>query len=245
MGTVVQLMVTCIINSLYPETGEAVVDVLQRAGCDVHFPSEQTCCGQPAFNAGLRAEAQRMAKHTIEVFESEPGVVVVPSGSCTAMIRHGYVELFQDDAHWKERAQHLAERTYEFAEYLVDHLGVVDLDVASTHRIAYHASCHLNRELGIHQQPLALLDHIHGAQRVDLADSDACCGFGGVFSVEQPLLSTAMVEEKISHIEESGADLIVACDAGCITQINGALHRRGKSQCVKHIADILAQRPQT
>jgi L-lactate dehydrogenase complex protein LldE len=179
----VQLFVTCIIDTLYPETGEAVVRVLEKAGVKVSFPPNQTCCGQPAFNAGLRTQARQMAVQTIHAFEDYPGPVVVPSGSCAAMLRHSYIELFAGDGQWLPKAEQLASRTYELTEYLVDVLGVTDLGAQLNQRITYHSSCHLLRGLGVDQQPRRLLAAIQGAELVELPDSGDCCGFGGVFSV--------------------------------------------------------------
>ena len=241
MSTTVQLFVTCIIDTLYPEVGEAVVKVLQRAGVKVEFPAGQTCCGQPAFNAGMRAQVLPIAIHTIRVFEKTRGPVIVPSGSCAAMIRHGYPELFADDKEWLPRARTLADRTFELTEYLVDQLGVTDLGARFPGKLTYHSSCHLLRDLGVNSQPRALLAGVREAELVELPYSTECCGFGGVFSVEHPEISTAMLERKIANIEASEAPLVVSCDGGCITNINGGLRRRGKPQRAVHIAEILAQ----
>jgi L-lactate dehydrogenase complex protein LldE len=254
----VQLFVTCIVDTLYPEIGEAVVRVLERTGVRrnglrVEFPGGQTCCGQPAFNAGMRLQARSMAIHTIQVFEETPGPVVIPSGSCAAMIRHGYLELFAEDAEWLPRAQALAARTYEFSEFLGDYLKVVDFGARCSAPLAYHPSCHLARDLGVDRQPRALLAALRieeegdGDERdrpakpglVDLPHSEECCGFGGVFAVEHPEISSAMLERKIANIEASGASLVVTCDAGCITHINGGLHRQGKPQRAVHISQVL------
>lgn len=241
MPEIVQLFVTCIVDTLYPEVGEAVVHVLQRAGAEVAFPAGQTCCGQPAFNAGMRGEARQMAIHTIKTFEPTQGVVVVPSGSCAAMIRHGYLELFEGDEQWLPRAKALAERTYELSEYLVDRLKVTDLKASVPARITYHSSCHLLRELGVDHQPMELLANVRNAEFVELPGTQECCGFGGVFSVEHPEVSSAMLDRKIANIEKTGASLVVSCDAGCITNINGGLRRNGKSARAVHIAEILDQ----
>jgi L-lactate dehydrogenase complex protein LldE len=239
MPETTQLFITCLLDTLYPEIGEAIVRVLERAGVRVEFPSDQTCCGQPAFNAGMRAQALPVAKHTIEVFEKTSGPIIIPSGSCTAMIRHGYPELFSNEPAWLERAQSMSARTYEFTEFLVDYLGTTDMGAYCPGKIAYHESCHLARDLGVKEQPRALLNHVRRLEIVDLPHADECCGFGGVFSVEHPEISTAMLARKIDHIEASGAPHIVACDAGCMSNINGGLHRRGNSQRVIHIAEIL------
>jgi L-lactate dehydrogenase complex protein LldE len=235
----VQLFVTCIIDTLYPQTGEAVVRVLQKAGVNVSFPPGQTCCGQPAFNAGLRKEARKMALHTIKAFEGYPGPVVVPSGSCTAMIRHSYRELFADDPVWLPRAEALAARTYEFTEFLVDVLGVTDLGASFDGKMTYHSSCHLLRGLGIDRQPRALLLAVRKAELVELPETADCCGFGGVFSVEHPEISSAMLQRKLNNLEACGASIIVACDGGCVTNINGGLHRQHKNPVAVHIAELL------
>jgi L-lactate dehydrogenase complex protein LldE len=239
MTTTVQLFVTCIIDTLYPETGEAVVRVLEKAGVKVSFPPGQTCCGQPAFNAGLRKQARQMAIQTLKAFDEYPGPVVIPSGSCAAMIRHSYAELFAQDLVWLPKAQALAERSYELTEFLVDVLGVTDVGGRFNGRITYHSSCHLLRGLGVDRQPRALLSQVRQAELVELPDTGDCCGFGGVFSIEHPEISAAMLQRKIANIEASGADYIVACDAGCVTNINGGLHRMHKSQKAMHIADLL------
>lgn len=241
MSETVQLMVTCIIDTLYPQVGEACVHVLEKSGVSVNFPLGQTCCGQPAFNTGMRAEARQMAEHTIRVFEGTPGAVVIPSGSCTGMIRHYYQELFSDDPTWLARAQSLSKRTYEFTEFLVDVLGVTDLGARYSGKITYHSSCHLLRELGVDKQPLALIKAVSETDFVELPGTQECCGFGGVFSLEHPEISGEMMTRKIGNIEACGADTVVSCDAGCITSINGGLHRGKKAARAIHIAELLDQ----
>jgi L-lactate dehydrogenase complex protein LldE len=253
MPLIVQLFITCIVDTFYPEIGQAVVSVLERAGAQVAVPKNQTCCGQPAFNAGMRAQAREMAIQTIRVFEAAPGPVVVPSGSCAAMIRHNYPELFAGDETWLPRAKALAERTYELTEYLVDVLSVTDVGARFHGPLTYHSSCHLLRELGVDRQPKALLGAVleenepqpekyNPIQTIPLPHADECCGFGGVFSVEHPHISAAMLELKIANIESTGAPTVVVCDAGCLMHINGGLHRGGKKPHVMHIAEILANR---
>jgi L-lactate dehydrogenase complex protein LldE len=239
MTETIQLFLTCILDTIYPNTGEAVVRVLERAGVNVAFPPGQTCCGQPAFNAGVRSQARQMAIHTIKVFEAAPGPIVVPSGSCAAMIRHSYPELFAQEPQWLERAKALAARTYEFSEFLVDYLGVVDVGAHYNGKITYHSSCHLLRELGVDRQPRLLLQAVRDAEFVELPATTDCCGFGGVFSVEHPEISAAMLERKIHNVEATSAPLVVSCDAGCVTNINGGLHRKGMPQRALHIAEIL------
>jgi L-lactate dehydrogenase complex protein LldE len=237
----VQLFTTCLIDTLYPEIGRAIVKIMDRLGKHLEVPHAQTCCGQPAFNAGMRRQSIPLAKHMIECFEKTTGAIVTPSGSCAAMIRHGYLELFKDDSAWLPRAQSLASRTFELTEYLVDFLGVTDLGARYPGKAAYHASCHLLRDLGIDRQPRLLLSAVRQLEMVELPYHDECCGFGGVFSVEHPELSSAFLDRKIANIEKSQAPCIISCDAGCLTNINGGLHRRGLSQRAVHIAEILAQ----
>jgi len=234
-----QLFITCIIDTLYPDIGEAVINILEHVGVEVNVPAGQTCCGQPSYNAGLREQARRMAIHMIQTFEANPGPVVIPSGSCAMMIRHIYLDLFADDPEWLPRAQALAIRTYELTEFIVDVLGITDLGSDFSGSITYHPSCHLLRGLGVDRQPLQLLSSLHHAQITELPHREECCGFGGVFSVEHPEISAAMLDRKIGNIEASQAPVIVACDAGCITHINGGLHRQGKTQRALHIAQIL------
>lgn len=237
----VQLFVTCIIDALYPETGEAVVRVLQRAGCEVDFPDGQTCCGQPAFNAGMRSEARRMAENTIRVFETTKGDIVLPSGSCAGMVKHGYKELFADDPDWLPRAESLSQRTFEFTEYLVDNIGIDSLGSRYSEKVTYHSSCHLLRDLGIDRQPQRLLDNVAEAEIIPLPKREECCGFGGLFSIEHPEISKAMLERKIENFQASGASVLISCDAGCIAHISGGLRRKRIPLRAVHIAEILDQ----
>jgi L-lactate dehydrogenase complex protein LldE len=215
-----------------------MVSILRRLGVDLDFPSAQTCCGQPAFNAGLRSEARPLAQHMIEVFErlpkswetSEVCHVVTPSGSCAHMFRHNYPELFADEPAWLARARALAARTYEFTEYLVDALGVTDVGARWDGRLTYHPSCHLLRGLGIDRQPRALLAEVRGAELVELPESESCCGFGGIFSVAHPELSAEFLKRKTSNLEQTGAPTLVVADTGCIMHIAGGLHRMNKPQ---------------
>lgn len=242
MVETVQLFVTCLIDSFYPEVGEAIVSVLNRLGRRVAFPPEQTCCGQPAFNAGLRSEARPLAEHTLRVFERTSGAVIIPSGSCAAMVKHGYLELFREEPAWLERAQALAERVHEFSEYLVDVCGVTDLSARWEGKLSYHPSCHLLRGLGVDRQPRQLLSAVRGAQVVELPEREDCCGFGGIFSVEHPELSAEFLQRKIANLEKTGAPTLVVADTGCLMHLQGGLKRQGKPQRVVHIAEVLNSR---
>ena len=240
--TTVQLFVTCLVDSFFPKTGEAVVDILHRLGIGVDFAREQTCCGQPAFNAGLRKDARAIAEHTIKVFENTTGDIVTPSGSCAHMFKHGYAELFQDDPVWLPRAQALGKRVFEFTEYLVDQLGVTDVGARWDGTLTYHPSCHLLRGMNIDAQPRALLANVQGAQIMELPAAEDCCGFGGIFSMEHPELSAELLKRKISNVEASQSPTLVVAEAGCLMHIAGGLHRQKKKQRVMHIAEILNHR---
>lgn len=240
--THVQLFITCLIDSFYPQTGEAVVDIFRRLGVRVEFPRDQTCCGQPNFNAGLRTEARPIAQHTLRVFEKTDGDIVTPSGSCAHMFKYGYPELFEDDPVWLPRAQAFAKRVYEFSEYLVDILNVTDLGARWDGMLTYHPSCHTLRGMDIDRQPRALLANVRGAQVVELPHGEECCGFGGIFSMEHPELSAEWLKRKVSHLESTLSPTLVVTDSGCLMHITGGLHRQNKPQKVLHIAEILNHR---
>ena len=247
----VQLFATCLVDTFYPETAEAIVSILRRLGVSVDFPAAQTCCGQPQFNAGLRADARQMAEHMIDVFENLPGDLLSPSGSCAHMIRHNYPELFAKEPdcrlapagsrheRWLARAQALSKRTFEFTEYLVDVLGVTDVGAHWDGILTYHPSCHLSRGLGIDRQPRALLAQVQGATIVELPEEQDCCGFGGIFSVAHPELSAELLKRKINNLEKIQSPTLVVADTGCIMHIAGGLHWQKKPQHVVHIAEVL------
>ena len=236
----IQLFVTCIIDNLFPEIGEDVVTVLTRAGVEVNVPPGQTCCGQPAFNGGFLQEARAMALHFLDIFADTEGPIVTPSGSCAAMVIHHYPELFSDDPANLARAQAVAARVREFSQFLVDDRGLTYAG-GQPGTYTYHPSCHLTRDLGVRAQPEALLDHIPGAERVPLPDAEACCGFGGLFSVKMPEVSAAMMEHKLATIEASGAEVCVTCDASCMMHLNGGRIHQGKPPVVQHIAQVVAR----
>jgi L-lactate dehydrogenase complex protein LldE len=215
-----------------------MVEILRKQGVTLDCPTDQTCCGQPAFNSGYRREARTAARHFIQVFENAE-IIVCPSGSCVNMVRHHYPQLFQAEPRWLQRAQALAVRTYEFSEYLVDVLGVENVGARYRGRVTYHDSCHLLRGIGVKEQPRALLRQVEGAEFIEMERSDQCCGFGGAFSVKYADISTAMVIEKVKFIVESGADTVVGCDMGCLMNIQGMLSRMGSAVKVMHIAQIL------
>ena len=237
--TTVQLFITCLTDSFFPQTGEAVVDILHRLGIGVDFAREQTCCGQPQFNAGLRKDARAIAEHTIKVFENATGDIITPSGSCAHHFRHNYLELFEGDSVWLPRAKAISERVFEFTEYLVDKLNVTDVGAQWNGTLTYHPSCHTLRGINVDKQPRTLLANVHGATLVDLPNAQECCGFGGVMSVEHPELSAEWLKRKIKHLEDSQSPTLVVTDAGCLMHIAGGLNRQGKKQRVMHIAEVL------
>ncbi len=235
----VTLFIQCLVDAVRPEVGEAMVEVLRRLDCRLDCPTEQTCCGQPAFNAGYRREAKRAARRFIEIFE-DAEAIVGPSGSCVHMVRHHYPDLFKDEPLWSGRAAAVAARTFEFSEFLVDVLETEDLGARYSGRITYHDSCHLLRGLRVREQPRRLLRKVTGAEFVEMRNSDYCCGFGGTFALKYPDISCAMVDDKVDHIIACGADTVVGCDMGCLLNIAGAVSRRGLAIKTMHIAEILA-----
>jgi L-lactate dehydrogenase complex protein LldE len=231
------LLVTCLGDALFPKVGVATVRLLRRLGHEVEFPPSQTCCGQPHFNSGYQADARVLARHTIDVFAGG-SLVVAPSGSCAAMVKLEYPELFHDEPTWHERAVDLARRTHELSDFLVNVLGVEDVGARFDGRVTYHMACHL-RGLGLLTEPERLLRRVRGLELVPLERADECCGFGGSFSVRYPGISGAMVSDKAAFIEKTGADAIVATDAGCLMNIAGRLRRIGSRVRALHLAQVL------
>jgi len=234
------LMITCLGDVLRPETGKATVALLRRLGHEVDFPEAQTCCGQPFFNSGFADLARQQAKHTISTFAGER-IVVAPSGSCAAMVKHEYPHLFEGDPQWHARAEELAGRTYELSEFLVNRLGIVDVGARYEGKIAYHYACHL-RGLGLTDEVEQLIRHVQGATLMPLAHADQCCGFGGSFSVRYPHVSGAMVDDKVRCIVQTEAEALVSTDTGCLMNIGGRLHRQGRTIRVLHLAELLESR---
>lgn len=237
-----QLFATCLVDRFCPGVAEATVAVLERLGLEVAVPFDQTCCGQPAFNGGFLDDAAAMARHTIDVLGARADPVVVPSGSCAEMIVVHYPALLAADAVYGPKAHELASRTYELSQFLVDVLGVTDVGARGAGTLAYHASCHGLRGLGLRHQPRELLGHVAGAACADLPDADTCCGFGGLFAVRMAPVSNAMLASKLAAIARSGADTVVAMDVSCLLHIGGGLSRAGSSVRVRHLAEILAER---
>ena len=236
----VQLFATCLIEALRPEAGIAVVQVLERLGVAVEYPDGQTCCGQPAFNAGAWDDARAMARHTLAVLARSDAPIVVPSGSCADMIVHHYPEILAGDPKYGPLAQAVAARTYEFTQFVVEQLGVTDLGARFQGKVAYHPSCHLLRGLGVTEAPRRLLAHVHDAEVIDLPGAEECCGFGGLFAVKMSDISGAMLQRKLDAIERAGAQIVAGCDVSCLLHIGGGLHRRGAPVDTRHLAELLA-----
>jgi L-lactate dehydrogenase complex protein LldE len=238
--TRVKLLVTCLIDTIYPHVGFATVALLERLGVTVDVPLGQTCCGQPAFNSGSWDDARQMARHLIDTFGDDDLPVVVPSGSCGDMVIHQAPHLLQNDARYAARARALADRTFELTQFLVDVMGVTDVGARCSDRLTYHPACHGLRGLGVVRQPQALLDAIEGPPRCPLPDAETCCGFGGLFAVKMAGVSSSLLDRKIANIESSGAETLVATDVSCLMHIAGGLHRKGSAVKVKHLAEVLA-----
>ncbi len=236
--TTASLFVTCIIDQLYPEVGVSVVRVLRKLGVTVDFPAGQTCCGQPLFNSGFASQARRLARRVLEEFRSSP-YVVIPSGSCAAMVRVFYQELFDDDPKLRAEAVELSSRVYEFSEFLTEVLGVTGIGAHRTGTVTYHPSCHLSRELGVGDGPERLLAEVEGLELVELPDRQTCCGFGGSFSVKYPHISEGMLSDKVSNIMSTGAETLTSCDMSCLMHIGGGLSRQQRPATVKHLAQLL------
>lgn len=234
----VSLFVTCLADGLMPQVALSTVRVLQRYGVEVAFPTTQTCCGQPAFNSGYWDEARDVARTWLTAF-ADSDYIVSPSGSCSGMVAHYYPELFKDDTRLCKLAERLIDRTYEFTQFLVEVLHVDQVDGRLEAHVTYHPSCHAMRLLGVAEPPRRLLQMIPGLRVTDLPYAEQCCGFGGTFAVKMGDVSTAMVTEKVDHVVETGADVLVGTDLGCLMNIAGRLRRLDQTVRVAHIAQVL------
>jgi len=237
----VGLFVTCLVDLFRPTIGLAAVALLEAAGCRVEVPTEQTCCGQPAYNSGDRVDAEALAREVIAAFAG-CDYVVAPSGSCAGMIREHYPRLLADDATWAPRARALAERTYELLSFLVDVRGMTAVDAACPCTATYHDSCSGRRELGVVEQPRRLLASVEGLTLTELpaAEREGCCGFGGTFCVKYPEISTKMADAKCRAVMATGADTLLGGDLGCLLNLSGRLTRIGATIAVRHVVEVLA-----
>ena len=235
----VGLFVTCLVDLFRPSVGFAAVKLLEDAGCTVEVPALQTCCGQPAYNSGDKADTKAIARQVIDAFENFD-YVVVPSGSCGGMIKEHYPELFADEPAMFQRVQHLAKRTYELVSFLTDVRGIAQVDARYSGTVTYHDACSGLRELGVKQQPRKLLKTVSGLALKELPGAEICCGFGGTFCIKYPEISDKMVADKAADIVATGADTLLAGDMGCLLNMAGKLARLGKTVRVRHVAEILA-----
>lgn len=238
----ISLFITCYNDTLFPETGIAVVRVLERLGHTVEFPRAQTCCGQMHYNTGYQAETLPLVRRFVDVFR-ESEVVCVPSSSCVAMMRehYGKIALASGDKALQAEVDALLPRIYEFTELLVHRLGVEDVGASCPHRVAYHPSCHSLRSLHLGDVPLRLLAKVKGLELVPLASADQCCGFGGTFAIKNAGVSGAMLEDKLQCLYQTQAEICTACDNSCLMHIQGGMHRQQAKMRTEHIAQILAR----
>lgn len=236
----VALFATCLVDMFQTDVGKATVEILERLGCEVDFPERQVCCGQPAFNSGYVEESKGAMKKMIEAFENSE-YVVSPSGSCITMFKE-YPHVFKGDAVWEPRAKKLAEKSYEFTQFIVDVLKVENLGAKLPGKATYHTSCHMTRLLGVKDAPMTLLKNVEGLEFIPLPNAHNCCGFGGTFSVKMGQISEQMVDEKVACAEEVEADYLIGADCGCLMNIGGRMERKGKPIRVMHIAEVLNSR---
>ena len=235
----VGLFVTCLVDFFRPSVGFAAIKLLEEAGATVVVPESQTCCGQPAYNSGDRADAEAIARAVIETFERFD-YVVTPSGSCAGMLKLHYTSLLADDPAFAQRAGALAAKSYELTSFLVEVLGRDKVDARFPSSVTYHDSCSSLRELKIHDAPRRLLKSVDGLDLTEMEETEVCCGFGGAFSVKYPDIANAIVEAKVRNIAKSGAACLLAGDLGCLLHIAGKLSRDGSGIECRHVAEVLA-----
>ncbi len=235
----VGLFVTCLVDLFRPTVGFAAIKLMEDAGCNVDVPRAQTCCGQPAYNSGDRADARAIAENTIAAFE-DFDYVVAPSGSCASTLKVHYPGLFAGDVAWQERAENFSAKVFELMSFLTDVLGVASVEAAFKGTVTYHDSCSGLRELGIQEQPRQLLRSMKGVKLAEMAEADVCCGFGGTFCVKYPDISNQIVGRKTENIVATGADTLLAGDLGCLMNMAGKLKRQGADTEVRHVAEVLA-----
>ncbi|MEI9995463.1 MAG: (Fe-S)-binding protein [Rhizomicrobium sp.] len=235
----VGLFVTCLVDLVRPQIGFAAVKLLEQAGCEVHVPPTQTCCGQPAWNAGADGHAREIARNVVAAFEGFD-YIVAPSGSCAGMIKRHYPEVFETDAVWLPRARALAAKTHELLSFLVKVCGMTGVTAQYAKRVCYHDSCSSLREMGVKAEPRALLATVGGLSIGELSDPQVCCGFGGLFSVKYPEISERMADDKIADACATGAGALIGGDLGCLLHLKGRMARQGKTLEVRHAAEVLA-----
>lgn len=235
----VGLFVTCLVDLVRPQVGFAAVKLLEQAGCEVHVPRAQTCCGQPAWNAGDNRNAAAIARNVVEAFEGFD-YVVAPSGSCAGMLRRHYPDVLKDDPRYAARALALAERSHELMSFLVRVRGMTSVAARCPKSFCYHNSCSSLREMGVRDEPRTLLSSVEGLERRELSDPEICCGFGGLFSVKYPEISERMADDKLADAKATGASMLVGGDLGCLLHLAGRARRKGIDLEVRHAAELLA-----
>ena len=233
----VALFATCLVDMFQTNVGKATVELLEHLGCEVELPEAQVCCGQPAYNSGYVNESKEAMKKMIAIFQ-HADYVVSPSGSCATMFKE-YPHILKEEPVWKEKAEQLAAKTYELTQFIVDVLQVEDVGATLEAKATYHTSCHMTRLLGVKEAPIKLLENVKNLEYIPLPNAQNCCGFGGTFSVKMGDISKQMVDEKVQHIEETEADIIIGSDAGCLMNIGGRINRVGHPVKVMHIAEVL------
>jgi L-lactate dehydrogenase complex protein LldE len=235
----IDLFIPCFIDQLFPETAWNVVKILKRCGIEINYNSNQTCCGQPAFNSGDLKNAKRLAKKFINDFPHDRPIVT-PSASCAGFIKNHYTSLFSNSPEDLKDAERLSKNVIELTDFLVTHIKFTDFDAEFNHRVTYHDACSALREYGIKEEPRTLLSKVKGLELVEMNESDVCCGFGGTFMVKYVPISTAMVEQKVRNAIATGAEFIVSTEASCLMNIDSYINKQKLPIKVKHIADILA-----
>ena len=233
----VSLFITCVCDMFSPEVGKDTVELLEKVGCDVDFPTAQTCCGQPAYNSGYLESSKKGMIQIMKAFKHSE-YIVGPSGSCIGMI-NAYPDIFKGDARWEQLAIETANKAYEITQFLVEVIQVTDIKSNFKGRVTYHPSCHMTRILGVKDAPKILMNQIDGLELIELDNQEDCCGFGGTFAVKNNVISEEMVKEKSSHITATEADYLVGGDMGCLMNIGGRMSREGKAIKVVHITEIL------
>ena len=235
----VGLFATCLVDLFRPSVGFSAAKLIEDAECEVHVPMAQTCCGQPAYNTGDRRDTRELAIQVIELFEGYD-YVVAPSGSCAAMLKHHYPEVFKGDVKWEERCRRFSDKVFELVSFLTDVMFVPKVDATFDGSVTYHDSCSGLRELGVEKQPRKLLATVEGLELKEMAGSDVCCGFGGTFCVKYSDISGTIVSKKTANITATGADMLLAGDMGCLMNMAGKLKREGSTIEVRHVAEVLA-----
>lgn len=235
----IDAFIPCFIDQLYPETAAAFIAVLEKAGCEVRYNPEQTCCGQPSFNSGYWKETKTLATKFLNDFNTAE-IIVSPSASCTGFVKNYYQKLFESDEKQLNQSREIATRIFEFSDFLVNHLKVVEFGSVFNHKVTFHDSCAGLREYGIKNEPRILLQNVNGLELVEMKNTDTCCGFGGTFAAKFHSISTAMTEQKVENALNTGAEYIVSTEASCLMNIQAYIKKQKLPVKTIHLADVLA-----